>query len=200
MDEATKAHQRRKLDPRYNTWIKGDAIDIGCGNDPITSEMYPNLKSVMPYDFILGHKDAGTLPELPVAMTFDCVHSSHCLEHLEDPMIALHEWWNRVKPDGHLVVTVPDEDAYEKGVFPSRFNGDHKTTWTIWKKESWSPVSRSVLGLLIGLPYAKIKLVQLLDYGVNYEARDVDQTISVTGPECAIEFVVQRDMRQAGSC
>src|SRR5260221_7032838 len=37
---------------------------------------------------------------------------------------------------------------YEQGVFPSRFNGDHKSTFTISKASSWSPVSVNVLDLV----------------------------------------------------
>ena len=57
---------------------------------------------------------------------YDFVHSSHCLEHLVDPHAGLRNWIRVVKPGGHIVVTVPDEDMYERGVFPSTFSKDHK--------------------------------------------------------------------------
>jgi hypothetical protein len=41
-----------------------------------------------------------------------------------------------LKPGGHLVCLVPDEDLYEQGMFPSTFNDDHKRTLTIAKKKS----------------------------------------------------------------
>lgn len=191
MKEASKAAKRRANDPRYNQWIRGSVIDVGCGDDPINQSLYPNISDVFAYDLILGHKDACYLPEIG-DQKFDCVHSSHCLEHLETPTAALTRWMDVLKPGGHLVVTIPDEDAYEKGVFPSRWNADHKNTFTIFKTESWSPRSRNVLFLLMTLPKSKIRIIQLLDYGVDYAAKDIDQTFSEDGPECAIEFVVQK--------
>src|SRR5262249_20281128 len=38
-----------------------------------------------------------------------------------------------------------DEDLYEQGVFPSLFNDDHKFTFTLAKRRSWSPVSLNLM-------------------------------------------------------
>ena len=65
---------------------------------------------------------------------------------------AILEWWQLVKPGGHLILLVPDEDLYEQDIFPSRFNGDHKFTFTLSKAQSWSPVSIHVLDLVQALP------------------------------------------------
>src|SRR5690606_28364016 len=83
--------------------------------------------------------------------SFDFVHSSHCLEHLEDPVQGLSNWMRVLRPGGHLVVTVPDEDLYEQGRFPSTFNRDHKWSFTVWKARSWSPRSLNVIDLVRGL-------------------------------------------------
>jgi SAM-dependent methyltransferase len=100
---------------------------------------------------------------------FDFVYSSHCLEHMRDPRSALLEWWKLVKPGGHLLFIVPDEDLYEQGVFPSRFNSDHKATFTISKARSWSPVSINVLDLARTLPNAE--LVSLVLHDHSYDRR-----------------------------
>ena len=80
--------------------------------------------------------------------SFDFVHSSHCLEHMVDVTAALHNWIRVLKPDGYLIVTVPDEDLYELGQWPSKFNADHKWTFTIAKASSWSPRSINVVDLV----------------------------------------------------
>ncbi len=72
-----------------------------------------------------------------------------------------------VRPGGHLFFIVPDEDLYEQGVFPSRFNGDHKATFTISKTKSWSPVSVNVLDLVKSLPGAQLVNVALQDVGYD---------------------------------
>jgi SAM-dependent methyltransferase len=40
--------------------------------------------------------------------SYDFALSSHCLEHLADPISALLEWRRVVKKDGHLLILVPD--------------------------------------------------------------------------------------------
>jgi SAM-dependent methyltransferase len=42
--------------------------------------------------------------------TYDFVLSSHCLEHVANPLRALHEWRRVVKPKGHLVLILPDPE------------------------------------------------------------------------------------------
>ena len=51
--------------------------------------------------------DAGALP-LP-DNTLDYLCSSHVLEHLPDPLAALHEWHRVLRPGGWLYLVVPDK-------------------------------------------------------------------------------------------
>ena len=173
MDEASKTLET------WGEWerslLSGSGIDIGCGPDPITPDVRP---------FDLEHGDANCITE-HVDDTFDFVFSSHCLEHMHDPFATLQEWWKLVKPGGHLIFLVPDEDLYEQGVFPSRFNADHKATFTISKRTSWSPVSINLLELAQSLPNSQLVSIQLQDhnydrrlmtFGENDSRRAVDQT------------------------
>jgi hypothetical protein len=60
---------------------------------------------------------------------------------VNEPAAVVRDWFALVKPGGHLFVIVPDEDLYEQGHFPSIFNEDHKSTFTISKSVSWSSAS-----------------------------------------------------------
>jgi SAM-dependent methyltransferase len=140
--------------------IRGQGIDIGCGPDPIA----PDVRR-----FDMEDGDANRITEF-VDKQFDYVFSSHCLEHMHDPRLALREWWKLVRPGGHLVFLVPDEDLYEQGVFPSRFNPDHKATFTLSKARSWSPVSHNVLDLTRMLPDAELVSLALHDHGYDRSA------------------------------
>ena len=122
--------------------FKGDGIDIGCGLDPIM----PTARA-----FDMDDGDANEITKY-VQKQYDYVFSSHCLEHMHNPVSAIEEWWKLVKKDGHLIFSVPDEDLYEQGYFPSLFNDDHKHTFTISKHKSWSPVSHNILDLVQKLP------------------------------------------------
>lgn len=136
--------------------LVGEGLDVGCGNDPI-------LSGVERFDKPQG--DANHLSR-HVTKTYDFLFSSHVLEHMHDPRAALVDWLKVLKPGGHLIVLVPDEDLYEQGRFPSLFNDDHKHTFTISKARSWSPCSWNVLDLVHGLD-AELLSVQLQDHGYN---------------------------------
>lgn len=137
--------------------LAGKGIDIGCGADPIT----PTVRR-----FDVQDGDANQITQ-HVQDEFDFVYSSHCLEHMRDPRQALADWWKLVRVGGHLVFLVPDEDLYEQGVFPSRFNFDHKFTFTISKTKSWSPVSNNVLDLARSLPGGQLISLALQDQGYD---------------------------------
>jgi hypothetical protein len=80
-----------------------------------------------------------------------------------DPRGAIQNWFSLVKPGGHLITIGPDEDLYEQGHFPSIFNSDHKSTFTISKSASWSPVSINCLELFISLDGNIVYLEQQSD-------------------------------------
>lgn len=159
MNEATKS--KVHWGELERSVLQGKGIDIGCGNDPVT----PNARR-----FDLEHGDANKITQ-SIREEFDFVFSSHCLEHMHDPQDALREWYQLVKPGGYLFFIVPDEDLYEQGVFPSRFNTDHKATFTISKMRSWSPRSYNVFDLARSLPSAEIVKLALNDIGYDRSAQ-----------------------------
>lgn len=155
MKETTKARQYWGLKEKMAT--QGRGIDIGCGPDPVT----PDTRG-----FDLEHGDANEISKY-VHEQFDFVYASHCLEHMHDPRKTILDWWKLVKVGGFIFIAVPDEDLYEQGVFPSRFNNDHKATFTISKAQSWSAKSINVLDLANSLPQGQIVSLELQDRGYN---------------------------------
>lgn len=192
MHECGKAALRRLHQASFvSRYFVGRGLDVGAGSDPLSAyaELFPRIAEMVDWDWEQG--DAQRLAGVPDE-SFDFVHSSHCLEHLADPAEGLANWLRVLKPGGHLVVTVPDEDLYEQGVFPSRYNGDHKWTFTIHKQRSWSERSLNLLDLLRALgPAAEVQRVELLDASYRYGLPAQDQTLTAVG-ECAIEFVVRK--------
>lgn len=155
MDESKKSSQF--FSDFEKSILRESVMDIGAGKDPIVAHADV---------FDLAQGDANHITRY-ISRRYDCVYSSHCLEHMRDPSAALLEWWELVKPGGWLFFFVPDEDLYEQGVFPSRFNNDHKFTFTLAKKRSWSPVSVNVFELIRGLPKAEIVSIALNDIGYD---------------------------------
>ncbi|EEF23765.1 conserved hypothetical protein [Ricinus communis] len=183
---------RRMHDARFATrYFVGSGIDVGAGNDSISQygEFFPAMRGVRSWDLPDG--DAQVLESIPDE-TFDFVHSSHCLEHMRDPAEALTNWFRVLKPCGHLICTVPDEDLYEQGLFPSTFNQDHKWTFTLWKARSWSPSSLNLFDLLKTLGEgAQVLKVELLDATFRFNLPRCDQTMTSVG-ESSVEFVIRK--------
>lgn len=189
-NEASKAAVRRARHPRFaNRYFVGRGLDIGPGSDGIKHhrDKFPKMTEVDEFDMPQG--DAQFLKGVPDA-SYDFIHSSHCLEHIPDTMNALENWLRVLKPGGYMVVTVPDEDLYEQGVWPSTFSG-HARSFTIYKSASWSPDCVCVVDIVQKLGNrVKCIAIGLHDEGHVYGGERFDQT----GPGCEvdIEFVLQK--------
>ena len=147
--------------------FKGKGIDIGCGNDPI-------LDSVERFDIEDG--DANQI-EKYVKKRFDFVFSSHCLEHMKNPYHTIQQWWSLVKDNGYLYLIVPDEDLYEHGHFPSKYNTDHKWTFSLLKQKNANVRSINIIELLSSLENARVLKLEVQDNNYNYLLEETDQTL-----------------------
>lgn len=197
MHELSKSITRRLADSNFiNKYFVGKGIDIGGKPDPLSLylELFSKMEEIKIWD--IGDGDAQFMKGVSNE-SYDFVHSSHCLEHLNDPIEGIKNWFRVVKEGGHLIVTIPDEDLYEQGVFPSTFNKDHKWTFTIYKEQSWSPKSLNLLDVLKELgDGAQILKIELLHSTYRYEIPRYDQTLTPIA-ECGIEFVIRK---KSASC
>lgn len=78
-------------------FCRGVGIDVGGGKWP------------MPGATVVDWQNGGDAMFLP-NMQADYVFSSHCLEHLPDPIEALIHWQSRIKPGGVLFLYLPHPD------------------------------------------------------------------------------------------
>ncbi len=194
MWEQSKAAKRRYDDGAFQQrFFVGRGIDIGGKPDPLAqyASIFARMQSVRTWDREDG--DAQLLLGVP-DKSFDFVHSSHCLEHMVDVAEALRNWIRVLKPDGYLIVTVPDEDLYEQGTWPSRFNADHKWTFTMAKPTSWSPRSVNLVELVMRFAES-LELERLVLHRDFFRppghGRLRDQTLTPVA-ECAIEWIARK--------
>lgn len=190
-NECLKAIHRRLREPAFPLlYFVGLGLDVGAGTDGFShyTYLFPKCKGVRDWDLPDG--DGQTLPGL-APDTFGFVHSSHSLEHMKDPEAALRRWLEVVKPGGHVIVMVPDEDLYEQGVFPSSWNPDHKHSFAIDAPQSWSHRSVNVMDLCraVRAQAALVRLVRLEETFSPFGARR-DQTQGIA--DCSIEFVLRK--------
>ena len=154
MNESSKTNAIRD---RFfsNQYLNGTVLDIGAGIDPI-------CKHAVIFD--QQHGDANQINNYFESESFDTVHSSHCLEHMNHPEEALIKWWALVKTGGFMITVVPDEDLYEQGIWPSFFNDDHKSSFRINKIKGLSSMSFDVVDLHLKLPNAQLISAELHDH------------------------------------
>ncbi len=162
--------------------FNGKGIDIGCGKDPV-------FKDVKSFDVQDG--DANEITNY-VKEKFDFVFSSHCLEHMKNPFYTIKQWYQLVKDKGYLYIFVPDEDLYEKRKFPSKYNDDHKWTFSVLKQTGATLRTINIIELLAILPDARIMKIETQDYNYDYNlANGGDQTLGNTTAQ--ICFCVQKN-------
>ncbi len=191
--ETTKALRRRFLEDQttgHKFWDKifrGSGLDVGSGDDPI------RLEGCQSFDKKDG--DANNLSTYFKPNSFNYIHASQLLEHLVDPEKALLDWRGLLKRNGYIVATVPDWCLYEGMIWPSRYNGDHKSTWSLYYKSSPAPIHIYVPEFIMGLHdlYACLR-VCLIDTNYNYKiGTRKDQTQNKElGVEAWIEFVLRK--------
>lgn len=180
-DETQNSRFRREQEGFFEKYINNRTVlDIGCGKQKID----PLARG---WDIAKGDGDATELKGIE-SESFATIYSSHLLEHIDDPMKALSRWWECLAVGGYLIVAVPDEDLYEQGKWPSIFNPDHRTTWTIHKTKSWSPMSKNLIDLIKNLPGHKVISLRILDTRYDYTQHLSDQGTA----ERQVEVIVQK--------
>lgn len=192
MNETSKAMRRRYQEDKTNVFpwwslFQGEGLDIGSGPNKL---MFPGCK---PFDIEQG--DANRLTDHVPTESLDYIHSSQCLEHMLNPHQALEEWLACLRPGGHAIITVPDWCLYERMIWPSRFNPDHRSTWSMWMKGSEAPLHIYVPDLMIDINHlAACKLCRVVDTNYRYDyPENIDQTwVEADGVEAFIEFVLQK--------
>jgi SAM-dependent methyltransferase len=170
---------------KWSQVLAGKGVDVGAGDDPLVA-----LGECTPFDQNDG--DANHLSKYFAPESLDFVHASQALEHMHNPAAALDDWLQVVKPGGHVVITIPDFDAYEKRHWPSIFNPDHKAGFSLWRHGF--PGVPQFYHVPTMLAKYDVKLCRLVMNNYNYSLPEiVDQTYhECDGVECWIEFVIRK--------
>ena len=103
----------RFIIPTASHFCKGSGLDVGAGKWP-----FPGATSI-------DLDNGGDAMALPVG-EFDYIVSSHCLEHLIDPVSALLHWQTRLKRGGVLFLYLPHCDMQ---YWQSTRNRKHLHEW-----------------------------------------------------------------------
>jgi|SRR5580765_985340 SAM-dependent methyltransferase len=100
-DYLKRGHAYRFILEAAKHFCRGTGFDVGAGG------AVSALPGAYAIDVLNGNRHhALNLPDDVV----DYIFSSHCLEHLENPVAALEHWKSRLKPGGVLFLYLPSED------------------------------------------------------------------------------------------
>lgn len=119
--ETWKARERRLKTGWFDKYAPSDksGIDIGCQKDFLN-------QTFRRWDLIYGDPDATYMAGVDDDQFFT-VYCSHVLEHLDNPIEAIRNWYRITKKGGHLIILVPHRNLYEKKESPpSYWNQEHK--------------------------------------------------------------------------
>jgi predicted SAM-dependent methyltransferase len=186
MKETEKLNSYRKNN-NYDKFFSGVGIDIGCGNDLLSKEIFTNIKQIDPYDIKDG--DATYCKNIENEK-YNFVYSSHCLEHLQYPYLAFQNWLRICKYDGYIIVAVPHEIFYEKCLWPSRWNSEHLNSFTLeW--ESNLPKSINIPNFLAKFNHI-CKTISMTTILHNFDFNNFMKDQTRSDAICQIEFIVQK--------
>ena len=126
--EAAKTYLLRQKSGFFDRYLRGSSVlDIGFLGGH--SEAMPITETAIGVDLGYPGYDGLTLPFPDVSQ--DAVFSSHCLEHIPDPIRALGEWFRVTKIGGFIVIIVPHQFLYEKRInLPSNWSNEHLRFYT----------------------------------------------------------------------
>lgn len=191
MNETSKNYEERIKNGDFEKYLHGLGIDIGGGNDCLILPQSVKGK-VKLWDLKDG--DAQYLHKIRDEK-YDFVYSSHCLEDMRNVYTAFINWIRVCKTGGgYLYICVPHEIYYEKGIWPSVNNPDHKYSFTVDKK---SALPKNIVVndfLKYFSDYIEVLEVRenLMNYDFNCD-KSIDQTADESKCVCAqIDIIVRK--------
>ncbi len=182
MGETSKAKNRRDRENWFETYARPDqkGIDIGCQEDPL-HETYRK------WDLIFGDSDA-TFMEGVEDNSYEVIYASHVLEHVDEPVVAVKNWYRILAPGGHLIILVPHKNLYErKHELPSNWNFDHRSMWLPASEEP--PCTRSLYATIKeAIPDVNVVSFRVLDEGYDYSLPQNQHPVG----EYSIEAIIRK--------
>lgn len=190
MKETAKNYEKRIENGDFKNYLRGRGIDIGGGVDCLV--LPPDVKGTVDL-WDIKNGDAQYVHQIADNI-YDFVYSSHCLEHMRDLDRAFTNWLRICKPGGYLYLCVPHEKYYEKNQWPSKYNCDHKFSFTVSEKTNLP--ANVVLKEFLSKYEKWIEVIEIRENLMNYHFdwdKNIDQTLRYEDKICAqIDIIVRK--------
>lgn len=173
----------------------GQGIDVSDADHSLALEQWPAITACERFD--LSSENIVHIGDTRARECYDFIYGCRFLEKAGAPARALAQCWSLIKPSGYLALVVADEDLFEQGRWPSRFDPRHRWTFSLHKSAgeqgSWSPRSINLLHLILeNLNGFRFVLVRLDDTDYDYAIRGLDQTLPPNNAGAHIECILQK--------
>jgi len=115
-------------------YAKGKILELGVGGGKTVEDSF-GIDIVPKGEYIPGLPATKSVADQAVDIKdplpfgneeFDCVIARHLLEHMIDPLKVLKEWTRVIKPNGRIIIAVPNEEI--KPTIPLNFQHVHAFT------------------------------------------------------------------------
>ena len=133
---ATGKHKREPDDfKKIEKYLIGIGIEFGCAENRVSNTVLAcDYQSATHADMVMDCSK-----KLPFrSNTFDFIVSCHALKDMADPLTALIEWQRILKPEGKMILVLPDMTRH--------FKIEKKDEWQGWAK--WFCSQQSVKYML----------------------------------------------------
>jgi hypothetical protein len=117
------------------------------------------------------------------------------LEHMQDVPTALSNWSRVCKEGGYVYVMVPDYHLYERMQWPSPYNPDHKSRFSLIDlgcrplHPFYGLKEMRQVGLACGLTLVDARLeLDNYDFAKTYD-KEVDQTLGNALAQCTFIYL-----------
>ncbi len=192
MSVEAKAAHRRASDPAFGEiYLIGHGLDLAPLETPLgqLAASFPGITGIDTAAW--GPQEIQTLDGIPDER-YDFVHSCQGLALVENCFAAIGQWFRVLKPGGHLILTVPDEDMAAQGSFPPAWAPHWRWSFAAYKRRSWNPQSINLFNLVMTLgEAAEIKRIAQVDVGYHPDLGVMDQT-GLDRVEAQIEAVIRK--------
>jgi 2-polyprenyl-3-methyl-5-hydroxy-6-metoxy-1,4-benzoquinol methylase len=126
--------RKAKLIQKHTGKTKGKILDVGCGTGYFPSTMKEHGWDVLGIEqddetrqyaidkFQIEAKGPDSIKELEEG-SFDCITLWHVLEHLHDLNESVEQYYKLLKPEGVLIIAVPNHECFEAKIYEKYWAG-----------------------------------------------------------------------------
>ncbi len=83
--------------------VSAEYVDV-LSNDELVARYKLPVAGLVPLAHVIDGHDLGVYPD----NSLDFLIANHVLEHFDDPLKGVIEWFRAIKPGGHLFITLPN--------------------------------------------------------------------------------------------